>query len=82
MQYARYVLIDKAAELTGYTERAINTKIDSGVWKFGELWTYAPDGRRVVIMEGYHKWVETGQALPPARRRSKSPSPTRESHAA
>lgn len=76
MNFAPYVTVDKAAELTGYTERAINTKIDSGVWKFGELWTYAPDGRRVIIMGGYQKWVETGLGSPPARRRSKSPSAT------
>lgn len=82
MNYAPYVTIDKAAELTGYTERAINTKIDSGVWPFGELWRYGPDGRRLIIMEGYRKWVEEGRASPPVKRRSKSPSQTTADHAA
>lgn len=79
MNYAPYVTIDKAAELTGYTVRAINTKIDSGVWKFGELWKYGPDGRRLIIMGGYERWAATGQASPPVKRRSKSPSPMLES---
>lgn len=72
MNYAPYVRIKLAAELTGYTEKAINRKIDSGAWPYGKLWTYAPDGSRMVIMEGYSKWVEMGNARPPVRRASKS----------
>ncbi len=78
MSYAEYVRIPKAAELTGYTAKAIEHKIDSGVWAYGEVWTYAPDGHRVVIMGGYRKWVEMGRASPPVKRRSKSPSLTAE----
>lgn len=80
--YAPYVRIELASKLTGYSEKAIHCKIDSGVWAFGELWTYSPDGSRMVIMEGYRKWVEMGRASPPVRRRSKSPSPTQEKAAA
>jgi hypothetical protein len=83
MNYADYVRIPKAAELTGYTVKAIEHKIDSGVWAYGEVWKLTPLGERVIIMRGYHKWVEMGRASPPVKRRSKSPSPRPEaSHAA
>lgn len=72
MNYAPYVRIKLAAELTGYTVKAIEQKIDSGVWAFGEVWKHAPDGSRVIIMEGYRKWVEMGSARPPVRRANKS----------
>lgn len=68
--YAEYVRIPKAAELTGYTDRAINAKIDTGVWAYGEVWTYTPQGERVVIMKGYNRWVESGRAAAPVKRKS------------
>lgn len=67
--YAEYVRIPKAAELTGYTDRAINAKIDTGVWAYGRVWTYTPQGERVIIMKGYDRWVESGRATPPVRRK-------------
>lgn len=67
--YAEYVRIVKAAELTGYTVRAINAKIDDGVWAYGDVWTFTPLGERVIIMKGYNRWVESGRATPPVRRR-------------
>lgn len=69
LQYAPYVTVDKAAELTGYTARAINTKIDAGVWRFGDVWTYAPDGRRLILIDGYCRWVESGRASAPVKRK-------------
>jgi len=70
--YAEYVRIPKAAELTGYTVKAIEQKIDSGVWAYGSLWTYTPLGERVIIMKGYHAWVESGRASPPVKRKTQS----------
>lgn len=67
--YAEYVRIPKAAELTGYTVKAINAKIDTGVWAYGDVWTFTPIGERVIIMKGYNRWVESGRATPPVRRR-------------
>lgn len=55
---APYVLIPKAAELTGYTARAIELKIARGIWVEGEVWRKAPDGHRVISLEGYRRWVE------------------------
>ena len=54
---SRFVRIRKAAELTGYTEKAINRKIDDGIWLEGALWHKAPDGSRIIDMEAYEKWV-------------------------
>lgn len=82
MSHANYVLIERASELTGYTVIAIERKIDSGVWPEGQVWIRAPDGRRHINMAGYERWVETGRGLPPAKRRSKSASPTTASTAA
>ena len=75
MSHANYVLIERASELTGYSVKAIEQKIDTGVWQEGSVWMKAPDGRRHIIMGGYNKWVETGRELPRARRQSKSGSP-------
>lgn len=53
-----YVLIPKAAELTGYTPKAIERKIERGQWREGVEWRRAPDGRRLISMAGVAKWVE------------------------
>lgn len=55
---ADYVLIDKAAELTGYSRNAIELKIARGVWVEGRQWCKAPDGRRMISLKGYQQWVE------------------------
>ena len=72
--HAKYVLIEKAAQLTGYSVKAIEHKIDAGVLPEGLVWMKAPDGRRHIIIEGYHRWVEMGRALPREKRQSKSVS--------
>jgi hypothetical protein len=56
-----FVTIRKAAELTGYTERAIEEKIAKGVWLKGREWTHAPDGRRLISLRGYEFWVQQGR---------------------
>lgn len=55
-----YVLIPRAAELTGYTRRAIEEKIAKGVWLEGREWLKAPDGRRMISIRGYEQWVARG----------------------
>jgi hypothetical protein len=61
LQPAPYVVIEKAAEMTGYTRRAIEEKIAKGVWLEGREWVKAPDGRRLISMKGYVQWVEQGR---------------------
>lgn len=61
-QVASHVTIRKAAEVTGYSERAIEEKIAKGVWLKGREWVHAPDGRRLISMKGYDQWVAQGKA--------------------
>lgn len=57
---ARYQTIKKFSEESGYTERAIRTKIQDGIWRLGEVWIKAPDNRVLICVEGYESWVESG----------------------
>lgn len=57
----RYVRIKKFCELTGWTERAVQTKIYEGIWKAGHQYRKAPDGNICIDMEGYERWVEGDQ---------------------
>ena len=57
----RYVQLHVAELLTGYTEKAINGKIDNGIWVEGKVWRRAPDGRRLIDLRGYEIWVEGGR---------------------
>lgn len=59
---APYVVLKKAEELTGYTVKAMERKIERGEWVEGREWRKAPDGRRLLSVEGYRAWVERGPA--------------------
>lgn len=54
----RYVLLPIASALTGYSVKAMQRKIATGVWPEDKVWRRAPDGRICVDLEGYAKWVE------------------------
>ena len=54
--------IPRPAELTGYSVKAIERKIEGGLWVEGREWRKAPDGRRLIDMRGYDAWVERGVA--------------------
>jgi hypothetical protein len=56
---ARYVLLPLANELTGYTVKAIQCKIHRGEWQEGKVWRRAPDGRILIDIAGYERWVES-----------------------
>jgi hypothetical protein len=55
---SRYVLLSVATQLTGYTIKAMERKIERGDWTEGRVWRRAPDGRILIDMLGYQKWVE------------------------
>lgn len=55
----KWVLINKVIELIGYTDDAIRSKIQKGVWQYGVHWTKAPDGRLMFNLEAIHKWIES-----------------------
>jgi hypothetical protein len=57
----RYVQLRVAELLTGYSEKALASKIDDGVWTEGKEWRRAPDGRRLVDLRGFEAWVESGR---------------------
>jgi len=58
----RYVQLSVASLVTGYSEKAMQNKIDEGVWIEGKEWHRAPDGRRLVDLHGYERWVEGGRS--------------------
>jgi hypothetical protein len=55
---ARYVLLHLASTLLGYTVKAMQRKIERGDWQEGKVWRRAPDGRVLIDLVGYEKWVE------------------------
>lgn len=68
--YVRFVKIQKASELTGYSEDAIRTKIGTGIWPEGLVWKWAPDSVQLIDVEGYNKWAQMpGRASKRGRRK-------------
>lgn len=55
----RYVLLPLFEQLTGYTVKAVQRKIEEGVWREGHEFRRAPDGRILMDLEGFEKWVES-----------------------
>jgi len=55
---SRYVLLNLATQLTGYTVKAMQRKIERGEWTEGKVWVRAPDGRILISISGFEKWVE------------------------
>lgn len=55
---ARYVLLPLANLLTGYSVKAMQRKIERGDWQEGKVWRRAPDGRILIDLVGYERWVE------------------------
>lgn len=58
MMFVRWVTIGRFAEITGYTEDAVRSKIKRGDWLEGTVWKKADDGRILMSIEGFHQWVE------------------------
>lgn len=53
----RYVTIKRFSEIAGYTEKAVRRKIESGVWLQDAIWVKAPDGRILIDLEAFERWV-------------------------
>ncbi len=54
----KWVLISKLAELTGYSQGAIRSKIKKGVFREPDHYRHAPDNRILFNLEAFWKWVE------------------------
>lgn len=52
-----WVTIKKFSELSGYSIKAIQIKKERGVWKEGEHWIKAPDGRIFINTKTIQTWV-------------------------
>lgn len=52
------MLLPLAATITGYTVKAMERKIERGDWPEKRVWIRAPDGRVMIDVVGYQKWVE------------------------
>ena len=59
---SRFVTIDLAALITGYSEKAIRRKMEDGVWLEKKVWVRAPDGRCLIDIRGYERWAAGDQA--------------------
>ncbi len=53
---ARFVTIELAAAITGFSPGAIRTKIAKSVWLEGRQWVKR-DGRVLIDMKGYESWA-------------------------
>lgn len=69
MPEVRYVTIRRFCDLTGYTENAVNSKIKRGDWLQDVVWMKAPDGRRLIDLNGYEAWVRQTSVQHCLRRR-------------
>lgn len=58
---SRFVTIELAALMTGFTPAAIRSKIAKSVWLEGRLWVKR-DGRVLIDMKGYERWAESEAA--------------------
>ena len=58
ISWVRYVSVNRAADLTGYSECAIRAKISTGVWAEGKEWKWGADGKQLVDLQGYDRWAE------------------------
>ena len=57
----RYVTIKKFSDLSGYTAKAVQRKIQDGKWRQDQMWRRAPDGRILIDLEEFEKWAESSQ---------------------
>ena len=53
-------MLDKFKELTGYTPKAVDSKLCRGVWTLGRE-VILIGGRRHADLQMYEKWVQRGK---------------------
>jgi hypothetical protein len=60
--HVKYLLLPLFSAVTGYTVKACQRKIETGVWREGQHYRRSPDGRIHMDLEEYQKWVEASMA--------------------
>lgn len=55
---ARFMLIQAFSRAVGYSEKAVYRKIEDGVWKEGREYLRAPDGRLLIDLVGFERWLQ------------------------
>jgi hypothetical protein len=58
-----YPVIAKFCEFTGYSVKAVEKKIETGVWLEGREYHRAPDGRLLMDIDGFNRWVRGERTL-------------------
>lgn len=58
---ARFVTIELASAMTGFSPAAIRAKINKGIWLERRQWIKR-EGRVLIDMKGFEQWVESGTA--------------------
>jgi hypothetical protein len=52
-----WMLVPLFCNLTGYTPKAVQRKIEDGKWLEGRMYRRAPDGRITINLQEYYRWV-------------------------
>ena len=55
---SRFITIELFAQAVGYTPKAVRRKIEAGVWREGLEYLRAPDGRVLILIDGFENWVQ------------------------
>ncbi|MBE9538510.1 MAG: excisionase [Proteobacteria bacterium] len=58
MTNIHYIKLERFADLTGYTVKALRRKMENGVWIRDQHYRKAPDGNIMVNIDVYNRWVE------------------------
>ncbi len=56
---SRFVVFSLAAVITGLTKKAMDRKVERGIWADGKHFRLR-DGRRYLDLVAYEKWVDNG----------------------
>lgn len=56
--HLEWMLVSTFCELTGYSDKAVRGKIETGVWLEGVHYRRAPDGHVTMNLQKYYRWVE------------------------
>ena len=55
----KLVTIKKFSEISGYTAKAVYSKISRGDWLMDVHWQKAPDGRIFINLKAIERWITT-----------------------